>query len=81
MVPPHGTTAEPQHEEALTHFEGGLNSARGVIIVGGRIAEEGHNSVTDLLVERPVVLEHYVGHFREVLVQLLRQLFRLEALG
>ena len=64
--------AEPpilQIGHPFAHLEGHPHGPLGVIVLRDRVAEEHHHRVADVLVQRPAVPEHDVGHLREVVVE------------
>src|SRR5215472_15510871 len=70
-----------QFADAVHHFQGCLASLGGVAWFFEGRAPEGHNRVSDVLVERTLMIEDETGHIRKILVQEQRQVLCIELLG
>ncbi len=62
------------------HIEGTAAGLNRMIVILKRRSIDRHNGITNILIEGPVVLEDHMGHFCQILVQEVDQLFRIEVL-
>ncbi len=70
-----------QLRERLLHREGGPDSAKSVVLVDPRQAEDGHDRVADVLLHRSAVMLEDLAHLVEVARHHLAQRFRIERLA
>ena len=66
--------------DAGHHFQRGVASPGGVAGFFERRAPEGHHGITNVFVERAVVIEYEAGHIREILVEEKGQVLGVEFL-
>ena len=67
--------------DVVEHLQGGVTGAPGVVLVGDRRAEDGHDPVAGELVDRALELGHGVGQDREEALHDLAPLLRVLLLG
>ena len=70
-----------ERRQALAHLDGGPNGPESVVLLRARKAEDRHDRVADVLLDRPAVLLQSAAHLVEVAGHHLAHRLRVQALG
>ena len=63
------------------HIDGRLNGALGIAVGGDRRAEQRHDAVADIFIERAAGVENHAGHGGEKFIQQQHDFARVEMFG